>query len=1147
MIINYDEYIKIVPKETAEFVNLVLKLFDKYICKEYAILVKDGNEETVTIEHLETKIFAILLGVKYYQNLNDSTRIILDSCGLKEEFINTLNIEKLKEIDVDYNNVFNKTANIFCQYKYYENYMYLLPERIIYNIYYAEKYYINQINYIFENDWRNIFSNQYSKLAIDIEENQKNMLEKEVYKDLPYDLINYLEKVASWFGWFSSNSKSEYNSEVIETFDDIALVSLIFAIYDIDNKITQFFANLGINESRVRSFFVKGKTGSPSLPPSCAAIIRQFLNKYINDGVNKEKERKNLTIENIINNIFDRDFTNSLVLEKLLYKYKVSINDFSDFENKLISFEKNDEILKRQKDIKNFYGEINREVIDFTEFVSRVHKVLKGYFANNQINQKYVRNETDITFLALFISSYFIPNDFINYFKDNGITKEKLMNKLNINITKDDILKVESDISIIIDNYKDIIFKYTSDRRKISINTVLYGLGNSEITNSCILMLARDINPNLRLTNNFINLITDYNRNQENIRKYQLEQKFFGDMNKETIKFIKHVSKVYQALENLTKTTQFSRDDLIEIAIYYKAINYNDEDLRFKFLGTLKNKQLTDILGINYSSDYEESIDIIYNYFGKYIFGGKNKDKKRYEITIKDIYTNIFNKDMNNSLALYKFLDDIDFCYEKFNSFDESFAQFEKDEHIIKVKNCFNYSNCGHYFDNLSKIYNHLCSISNDENFIYDINKDIDYIKDASRLLAFLLESNNEELDKYLSLLNKRRINIDNYLKYINISLEDFNNYQNKKIDYLTIYENFKEYKELSDHRNCTSNLVNYLFINKENNKYRYENFIKYLSESPEIVSREMGSGEEVIIPLTQDEQLNYLTTMPVSKLEYNLNSISKFGQELADHSIIIANEFVNIAIQDNGNNRVLDIKEEISKLMKKPSIFSRKIPVSEKIAHNKEILDNLTEILKENETRMIEVIEHFTYLKKLIAVYVYRLNNYIEELNHNLKNFENIENNKCQNLFEALDSNTIKQTLSAKLVDYQTSLNISLQQYNKINLILNNYLLNLSKTSTARNTTIPNLYIELSIRDSILLEQDSISDLNDINNLLSNIVKANNDLLDSNTFKVGKNNRNDFANKSLSESISEVLKAEHLLEQRDTYEIGDNKPYVKK
>lgn len=124
MIMNYDEYIKIVPKETVEFVNLVLKLFDYYICKEWNILIGDENQYSeIVIDHIESKIFAILLGVQYYQNPNDKVRIILDNCGLSEDFINSLEIEKIKETEVNYNDVFNKTANVFCQCEYYENHM----------------------------------------------------------------------------------------------------------------------------------------------------------------------------------------------------------------------------------------------------------------------------------------------------------------------------------------------------------------------------------------------------------------------------------------------------------------------------------------------------------------------------------------------------------------------------------------------------------------------------------------------------------------------------------------------------------------------------------------------------------------------------------------------------------------------------------------------------------------------------------------------------------------------------------------------------------------------------------------------------------------------------------------------------------------
>lgn len=153
MIMNYDEYIKIVPKETVEFVNLVLKFFD-YICKNWNIVIEDKNknQSEIVIDHFETKIFAILLGVQYYQNPNDKVRIILDNCGLSEDFINSLEIERIKETEVNYNDVFNKTANVFCQCEYYENYMLLMPDEIIINVYTNKKYRVNQMDWIFKNN-----------------------------------------------------------------------------------------------------------------------------------------------------------------------------------------------------------------------------------------------------------------------------------------------------------------------------------------------------------------------------------------------------------------------------------------------------------------------------------------------------------------------------------------------------------------------------------------------------------------------------------------------------------------------------------------------------------------------------------------------------------------------------------------------------------------------------------------------------------------------------------------------------------------------------------------------------------------------------------------------------------------------------------
>lgn len=620
-------------------------------------------------------------------------------------------------------------------------------------------------------------------------------------------------------------------------------------------------------------------------------------------------------------------------------------------------------------------------------------------------------------------------------------------------------------------------------------------------------------------------------------------------MQKQGIEFIKKVSQVYQALENSDKTVQFNVDDLVQIAILYTAINFYTGD-EIKFLGTLKSASIADTLNVysnyrhtNSISNYTDSIDIIYSKFGKYIFGGKNKGKNKCDLTIEDIFTNIFDKG-NCSVALCKFLDDISFDYGKFMNFGENFIEYKKQTIINNVEHSIYGESKKGYFENLSQIYKCLLNMGKEEKLIYNINDNIEEIKNAARLLSILI-SEHENIKKFLLLLSKKGIDLKNYLQYLNISFDDFNKYKKEEIDYLLIGEEFCEYGNYHD---CFSNELGIIYIIKElfkkhDNGYLYEGFIKFLNQSPEIIAKEMETGEEVIIPLSKDEQINYFMSMPIDTIDYSLKSMSSFGRELSDHSLMIANEFVNIAIMDNGNERVLNIQEEMNKLSRKPSIFAKKKSISEKLANNKAILDNLNDILKENEERMIEVIDHFGYLKKLIAAYVYRLNKYIEVLETSINNFENgipINVNGLENI----DNKSILQILRDKLTDYQNSLIISVGQYQKISLLLNTYFINLNKTTNARNTVIPNLYIELSIRDSIILEQESIADLNSINDLLTNIVKANNQVLDKSTFQIRGNSE---IPKELIESIQNELSDGNLSIFNTDNNVDDSSKQIKK
>ena len=95
-----------------------------------------------------------------------------------------------------------------------------------------------------------------------------------------------------------------------------------------------------------------------------------------------------------------------------------------------------------------------------------------------------------------------------------------------------------------------------------------------------------------------------------------------------------------------------------------------------------------------------------------------------------------------------------------------------------------------------------------------------------------------------------------------------------------------------------------------------------------------------------------------------------------------------------------------------------------------------------------------------------------------------------------------------------------------------------MSKIFTTRNTTIPNLYVEMSIQNSLLVNEDCSNIIKEINGLLVNMVAVNNQLLNiqsQNSFKYV-----DVAelNDELNDSIKKILAVENLIDDKEKQKV---------
>ena len=1145
MDMSYQKFISFVPIDTKEYLDNFLKLYKWYIIDKNISKTKFKNED------YETHIFVLLLSAKYKNifTINDNVK----------------KIESLEEIFEDY---FSELSGILCDCSNLERCVYLIPDQIIlnylrYNIDYYDQDFLSDTSY---SELLKMKAEEYVDLAKNnvVKMNSEYVIEKNVeiefFKNLSYELIVFLKKSAEIFKYFSNHSRG-YDTNLISTNSDACVASMLISISLMDNKVSSYLKSIGIDESIINETFNMNyyKDFKFDVPSSYVALLKVYFNDFIFGGKNKNIERNKLAIENVISNIFDSNFTSSRVVDAVLYKLNLSSDDLFDFTDKVKLFEKNYLILKEKQEKQEFYGNIHSDVVKFLEFVSKTYTVIK----NNEIyRNNIIKNENDFMILSIFISSYFFNNSYVDYFKNNGISYEKLINYLEIKITKKQIETINPSLDIL-KQYEQIIFATKLDKEKITINNILSGILNSE----CIYNLINQINPNMNLKSNLVNTIESHNCHKEELRKYKLEQKFFGDMPKKTIEYIKEAEKIHQFISEYRENINFfTEDDLIQISLFltliveYRLNKRYDEltvmslDNMFKNIDIKKYPEFDEILcklntvdSIKYKLNTVDSIkynsikynmDFIYNNFGKYVFGGNNKNKEKKNIEIKDIFTNIFGCSFSTSTTLNKFLFDIEFDKSKLKNYDEYFINFKEEKFIEKVKNKIRYNPIIDYYENLSKIYQVLKEIDSE-------NNNINNIEDSSQLLACFIKGDSSNLR--ISLLKNRKINLESYLKYLNISNEKFDNYKNKEVNYHIIDEKFSHLYYLN-----FDSILMFLFgklpqASEQHN--RFVDYIKWLNQNPNIVEEEMEFGKEVIVPMTQDEQIRYFNNLPINKLEFNIPAISSFGKDLSEHSFVIADEYLKIALMDSDENNVIcNIQQELDKInikTEKKLFFRKKISGTEKIEQNRTTLNNLNKFLEEKEDNLYKQIEHFEYLKKLIAIYVYRLNNYILELENVTNNFHSKKNH-----FENIDTEIIEQISNDKLLDFKKALILSTEQYQKINLLLRTHAITLSKISTYKNTIIPNLYIELSIKDGIISEKESLESLKKISDLLDNMVSNNNQLLNQKDFS-GNLPKNAVLKLSdeTKKSIERILENEHIkgFDNQNINQNNDIKKLIKK
>lgn len=1053
MNLSYEEFIKLLPEGTKEYVEDVLRSITQFIILNRKIYNVESNNFIDEDYKIKTIFSEILSKNNEYSYIAKKIKNVT--------FIDISNksiyLIKSYSINPDAFNLYKEYFLIYNDISYYYG---LTPLELVNNIFNIDHSVLEFDDSNFKRHRCFIANDDYKKLNIDkiIEEKRKefeNNLSIELFRDTPIDIIHLITNASKIYNYNIKHIKDMLYKSIDDLVADSILTSYLSSE---DEDVKTMIKKLNLSPGIIDLYRKKNlvKTSDLAIEPNYYSI-KMYYEKYYKDLNSK-------TIENMFINLFNRNITNSTYVEEVLNKHNIDENKIVNLLDTRTEQEKINEILT------NFNGDRNK--------LARLSKVYSLTLKKvNPITNKYLNTKNDIlTYSYLtYLSIYEQDNILYNYLKDNNIEVDKINNLVEVNLTNEEIenepitLEVIKDIvSKNIDNFDEYFIK---DSKSNIIINIINSISNNKI---------HDLNSE----------IENYIEKKELEYKDKIYLELFNGLNKETISFIKHL-----AFENKYLSANISdidRKDLIMLSIMHSA--FNVDSLR-SYLYTkydITIEEVNDLIKVKYNNFYaddgyrydEEDNIMLYNDYYDFIFKGYNQDMARQDIMPQHIFRNIFNKSLYNRAYLVKLLHNLKLNLSDFDNFTNDFNNYLLEDQVKdKMKSIFkDFTSCDNgrylnvYIENI--ILNALAintRINKSNPNLSDLDKEKLSIM-LSYILAYIDYIDVIEVDNKfifgINTLYNNGITLELICKYLNTSKDELK-FNIPPIDY-KLFDNYMKYFDSNKQEKSLMTIMSNLFNPEINNSNILSVIGNLPSEQSRVLNIELSTFKPYIPSLS--ECIESLRSLEVKQMNVSdINDMMSYGNELSKHFVTINEEEHKLLSGDSNDKSIANINEIIANsyevIEPKKSFFKwlfNEEETNNNITIKLEAIPKLKEAINVNISILSSELLTYDKIRKYIIEYAKKNREYIIKTSEIVTLLENKTNeinpNDPYSYIDSLQISSQLQIVREKQNRFNTSNQLLNQELFKINQAIVNHFITINALEMARDDLLPLISSEILI-----------------------------------------------------------------------------------
>ena len=1099
MTLSWEEYQKIVPKETLDFTESLLHYWNNVLSKK--IWLRDHNLGKDTIRFLVTVYVA-------YKKTMDMKRILLDD-DFDERFH--------ADIKLRYDTSLSKENYLKCldcipSCKSIIEYEQLIPEDFF--LYHLEN--VAKVE-IYKNDckWMKLDVDDLMDKVTVLRDNKKKMyreqLEKKIFENCSHSVVSYFKTA----------------SQIAKRFDERtsllpASLSLFLALYFYKGTEQKVIENILEDKGIGYDEMIKSFTTSLSNYEHWSYDIYQIEHDY-----SFYLEDKNLSVPHIVEKMATMSFDDSLGIMNFLKKHGLEIEDFKNF-NELYEAEK---IISQEDCWQEMSFSLQNDVKELLEDSTKIYSYLVDTLENK--STKYLKSKDDADTLALFLASFSNPTTLNQFFENHGVTYDDICHLLKIPVEKDKIIEPSFKEKTLVRRFLRFLISGENkgkDIDKITVFDVVQNLVNRKFNKSFVMeSLFYELGDGTRP---FEEKYVEYVQNTKLQEEKELRNRLFLGMDSEMITFWEDVSRCY---DYFMKENRLNKHGRKFYSIIYAGINVSSlkDFWEWSANGLLSNsealaKVLKDENMVISVDKNDVNLNLLMNDFREYF----KEDCP--PLGLIDVLDQAVAEEMELSPYGITIFEPRFNLIKSFRKYYEIFTQekemklgkqiydaypIEVQRYLYKVLNT--YLNVKEYFDRkddsclYSFLYATLDLETEEAHYLMKHNITKELLKEEK----FVIEA--KDLDYTLLVTDFSKYFLNPKAEQLKKDFQFVNSYCSENTIISSLFQ------EIFDKEICPSTYL--------------ERLCDKVGCDYQILKMEVCSLKDYVLLVSPEERMKMLEETSVEPLiPDNIQSILHFGDSLSIHSSAIHEEYPKLMLNDSSEKAIIELNELMNKVIPKEKsktfsfrfLFKRE-EKSEGL--NEEGVQELKKAIDENLKILSKELVVLEQLLKYINIYRTKNEEYANRLHLAIVNKEQERTllEKDDDILKPMQYQSLLQILKDKENRFLTTKNLMNQELLKLYQTITNHFITINALEMAKNDFIPVIYSEFIIGKSRDSENEAIELSRKMMNLLQDVISRNLDGAEQNIEAL--------KNSSLSKDVVEMLNQDITLYIENTKRMSFN------